>query len=203
MKRPYVIGITGGVGTGKSVVTSMLGALGAAVIDADKIAHEAIMPGNATYKRVISVFGSGILCKNGRIDRKKLGKIVFGNKNKRLMLNRIVHPAVISEIKIELSKRRAQKRIFALGAPLLIEAGLTDIVDMLIVVTVDRKTQIERSIRKWGLSRAQVEKRIRSQMPLSEKRRMADFIIDNGGSLYATKKEVKKIWREINDGRET
>jgi dephospho-CoA kinase len=201
MKKPYVIGVTGGFGTGKSAVAAMLGRLGAVIIDADKIAHDVMQPGNAVYKKVVSVFGSSILSGNGRIDRKRLGKIIFSNKKKRLVLNKIVHPEVIREIDVELSKRRAAGRVYAIDAPLLIEVGLERIVNTLIVVSADRKTQIARCMKRWSLTRGEVEKRIRSQMPLSKKVLMADFIIDNSKSLYAAKKEVEKIWREIEDGR--
>ncbi len=201
MKRPIVIGVTGSFGTGKSTVSRLFGRLGARVINADKIAHETILPGHEIYKKIVSIFGPSILKKNKRIDRKKLANVVFCDKKRRLLLNSLIHPEVIKKIKgmIRKTKKRT-KSVYVVDVPLLIEAGLLGMVDKLIVVTTDKKTQIKRCMARWGAGRADVERRIRSQMSLSRKRLLADFIIDNNGSLYATGKVVKKIWREIKNG---
>ncbi|MDB4349714.1 dephospho-CoA kinase [Omnitrophica bacterium] len=201
MKRPFIIGVTGGLGTGKSTVARIFGALGAKIVDADRIAHEVMLPGKAVYKKVISIFGADILRKDRKIDRKRLGKIIFSDKKKRQILNSLIHPEVIKEIGVLINKRRSSGRIHIIDVPLLIESGLLDVVDRLIVVTAQRKTQIKRCMKKWDLKRIDVEKRIRSQMPLKRKRQLADFIIDNNGSFHSTKKEVEKIWRKIKDGR--
>ncbi len=193
-----VIGITGGFGTGKSTVAAIFEKLGAAVIDADKIAHEAILPDGPVYEKIVSIFGESILKADGKIDRKKLGDITFNDKRKRLLLNTVVHPEVIKRIRAIITEGR--RSFYIIDAPLLIEAGLLDMIEELIVVTVSRQTQIERLKKKFGLSRKDIEKRIRSQIALVQKRRLADFIIDNNGSINATQEAVEKIWEEIKDG---
>jgi len=196
MKRPLILGVTGGLATGKSTVARMFGKLGASVLDADKIAHGLIKPGGPVYKKVISVFGRGILDPNGRINRGRLAGIVFEDKKKLVILNTIVHPEVISKIRSQIKKRAGQGRPYIIDAPLLTEAGLLDMIDMLVVVSTDRKTQIKRAKRRSRISRREIARRIGSQLPLAKKKRLADFIIDNSGSLHSTKKEVNKIWRE-------
>lgn len=200
MKKKIIIGLTGGFGTGKTTVARIFKKLGAVVIDADKIAHEIILPGGAVYKKVVSLFGRTIVKRNGRIDRKRLGRIVFNDRKRLLLLNSLIHPEVINRIEGIVKKRYAANKIFIIDAPLLIEAGLLELLDKLIVVTTERKTQIARCVKNFGISRKDVTKRIRSQMPLLKKRSLADFIIDNNGSLSAARRKVKKIWREIKDG---
>jgi len=204
MSKTVVIGVTGGFGTGKSTVCGMFGTLGATVLDADRIAHDVIMPGGACYKKVISLFGKKILSRNGRIDRKRLGRLVFNDKEKLIFLITIIHPEVIRRIKKIVKKNRLKKggppKYFALDVPLLIEAGLLKTVDKLVVVVADRNTQIKRCLKKHALTKSEILRRIRNQMPLSKKRRLADFIIDNNGSFNSTRKTVEKAWREIKDG---
>ena len=203
MKKPFVIGVTGGFGTGKSTVAAMFKKKGAQLLDADKIAHDAILPGRAVHKKIISIFGAGILGRGEKIDRSKLGKAVFGNKKKLSLLNSVIHPEVIKEMKAILKKRTPARKFYVVDVPLLIESGFYNVVDMVIVVSADRKVQVKRCMKKWKLSAKDVGKRIRSQMPLSKKRRMADFIIDNNGSIDSTRKEVELIWRDLSNGRKT
>jgi dephospho-CoA kinase len=190
-----VIGITGSFGSGKTTVARMFASLGARVIDADRIAHRLIRPGTGVYRRIIESFGQGVLARGGGIERRKLGRIVFANKKLLRKLNRIVHPAIISTIRKEIAKSRA--RIFILDAPLLIEAGLEKEVDVLIVVKSARKKQIERLLKKGICNKAQILERINSQMALSEKMRLANFVIDNNGSLENTRFQVKRICRAL------
>lgn len=201
MKKDIIVGVTGGFGTGKTTVARMFATLGAAVINADKIAHDVIAPEGGVYKKVISLFGKAILKRNGRIDRKKLGKIVFADKKKLSLLNSVIHPEVIRRVREAAKERKSRsKKVFVIDVPLLIEAGLEEMMDKIVVVTIDQKTQIKRCTKKWSLSREAIMRRIRNQMSLSKKRQLADFIIDNNGSFDATKKEVKKIWREMKNG---
>lgn len=201
MSKGIIVGVTGGFGTGKSTVAKMFGRLGAVMISADKIAHDVIMPGEVIYKKVISLFGVSILNRDKTIDRKKLGRIVFNDRKSLKLLNNLIHPEVIKRIKeIVKKKSRRSGAIFIVDVPLLIEAGLLNMVDKLIVVTADRKTQIKRCMERMNLTRADVIKRIRNQMPLSKKRLLADFIIDNNGSFNSTKKKVEKVWEEIRNG---
>lgn len=190
-----VIGVTGSFGSGKSTVARMFASLGARLIDADRIAHQLISPETSAYRKIVKSFGRRILTKEARIERKKLGRLVFGNRQLLRKLNRIVHPQVITVIKKEIVK--SKKKIFVLDAPLLIEAGLRKKVDLLIVVRNTRKKQIERLLKKDSYSKAEIIKRINSQMALSKKMRLADFIIDNRGSLENTRMQVKKIYRVL------
>jgi len=186
-----IIGITGSFGTGKSTVARMFRDLGALVLDADKIAHKLIRPGTPSYSLIVSCFGKGVICEDRRISRPKLGKMVFGNKKLLKKLNDILHPVVIKEIKARAGSARS--RPIVIDAPLLIEAQLTGLVDTLIVVKTSRNTQISRS----GMGSSEALKRIKAQLPLSEKIKMADFVIDNEGSLLQTKRQVKDIWKQI------
>lgn len=203
MKKPFVIGVTGGFGTGKSTVALMFKKKGARLLDADKIAHDVILPGHAVHKKIVSIFGAVILGRGERIDRSKLGKAVFGNRKKLSLLNSVIHPEVIKEMKRVLKKNTPARKFYVVDVPLLIESGLYNAVDSVIVVSADRKIQVKRCMKKWKLSAKDVGKRIRSQMPLSKKKRMADFIIDNNGSIVSTGKQVELIWREIRNGRKT
>ncbi|MEE8359897.1 MAG: dephospho-CoA kinase [Candidatus Omnitrophota bacterium] len=201
MKRPYTIGVTGSFGTGKSTVAAMFKKLGALLIDADKIAHDVTLPGKAIHGKIVSLFGTGILKKNRSIDRKRLGKIIFNDKSKRRLLNSLIHPEVLKEMKMLVNRRTFAGKVFVVDVPLLIESGFVGMVDKLVVVVTARDTQVKMCMKKWNITKVDVEKRIRSQMPLLKKKRMADFTIDNNKSFYTTKKVVQSIWREIQNDR--
>ena len=190
-----IIGLTGSIGTGKTFVASVFRSLGAEVLDADRIAHGVIRRPTVVYRKIVRIFGPGILDSRKNIDRKKLGRIVFGDKKKLSKLNRIVHPEVIRVIK----KRTAgagKGRVVVIDAPLLVEARLDRMVDALVVVTSSRKAQIDRCRKKSGLAESEVLKRIASQIPLKEKVRRADFIIDNNGTKTKTRKLVRSVWEQ-------
>ena len=195
MRKKIVIGITGCFGTGKSSVAKMFSELGAHVLNADRIAHEVIMPGEDAYRKVVFLFGRIILKKDRTIDRKKLGKIIFGNNRMRRHLQNVVHPAVIKKIKHSIKK--STEHIAMIDAPLLVEAGMLRTVDKIIVVYAKKNIQLKRCQAKWHLSKEEVLQRIRSQMSLSTKLHLADFIIDNNGTMRSTKSKVRKIWEEI------
>jgi len=194
-KKRLVIGITGSFASGKSTAAKMLACGGKKLIDADKIAREALRPGAFCYKKIISVFGKGILDKNVQINRKKLSSIVFNNKALLKKLNSIVHPQVIKIIKKEILN--SGNRDIVLDAPLLIEAGLRKTVDKLIVIRIDSSKQIQRARVKTSLGRVDILKRIKSQIPLHVKLGFADFIIDNNGSFKETEKQVAQIRRKL------
>lgn len=194
-KAKLILGITGSFGSGKSIVAGLFASSKAKVIDADKIAHLVIRRGSRAYKRICLVFGKEVIGKNKEIDRRKLAQAAFRNKNSIKKLNSIVHPEVIRIIKRKI--KAVKSGIVVLDAPLLIEAGLKKLVDKLIVVETAREEQIRRIRSKTHLSRSQILKRIKYQVSLSRKVGLADFIIDNNGSLEETKRRVKKISKKL------
>ncbi len=192
-KKQIVLGLTGSFGSGKSTVAGILKSFGACIIDADKLAHGCITPGSPAYEKIIHSFGSGILKKKRIIDRKKLAGIVFNNINLLIRLNNIIHPQVIRIIKAKINSSKS--RVIVLDAPLLIEAGLEKLVDKLVVVKINRDEQVKRIRNKMSLAKSDILKRIKSQVPLSQKLRLADFIIDNNGTIQETRKQVEQIRR--------
>lgn len=194
-----IIGVTGGFGTGKTTVAGFFKRFGVIVLDADKIAHDAISPKGAACKKVLKIFGKKILRKDKEINRRRLGEIVFRNKPLLGRLCGIIHPAVIKDIKekIKAIKKQRPNAVVILDIPLLVEAGLLDLIDKLIVVKADKRLQISRCRKKTGLSGKDILARIKAQMPIKEKIRVSDFIIDNSGTKKQTKKEVKKLWEKI------
>ncbi|MDD5432801.1 MAG: dephospho-CoA kinase [Candidatus Omnitrophica bacterium] len=196
-KNRIILGITGSFGTGKSTVASIIKKLAKAkVIDADKLARRNIQKGTKIQDKIIKAFGRGILDGNGCIIRAKLAGIVFNDNSALRKLNRIIHPEVIKEIKSLIGKSSA--RIIVLDAPLLIEAGLDNMVDEVIVVASSLTKQLQRLKKKTSLSKEEILLRIKSQVPLRVKTRLADFVIDNNGSLNETRKQVKKVLRKMN-----
>jgi dephospho-CoA kinase len=194
--RKIIIGLTGSFGSGKTTVAALFKALGARIIDADSIAHELLKPGSRLYRRIKEVFGRDMLNKDSTINRAKLAEAVFNNKKRLAVLNTITHPAIISVISHKIKSCR--RGIIILDAPLLLEAGLKRLVNAVIVVTLTRDRQIQRIRRKMPLTRSAIARRIASQMPLREKLRVADFIIDNNGTKGETKKQVKAIWKQLS-----
>ncbi len=193
-----IIGLTGGIASGKSTVSSYLTELRAAVIDSDMIAHD-VLKDPFAYNRIIKKFGRGILDDDAEIDRSYLGGIVFNNTDKRKELEKITHPLIISKIHKEIEGYLKKNRIIILDAPLLFEANLDKIVDQTWVVYVDKKTQIQRLMARNKLSLAEAESRIELQLSLEKKRSKADIVIDNMGSIEALKADVLKLWRDLNE----
>jgi dephospho-CoA kinase len=198
LNKKIVIGVTGVFGSGKSTVSRFLKAFGLKIIDVDKIAHRYLLPNSDTYKAIVNFFGKGILGSKRCINRKKLGKVVFSNRRLLKKLNSIMHPSIIKDIKLRLNK--VKSGIVVLDAPLLLEAGLRNIVDSLIVVIIDRDEHVRRMIRKRRLKKIEIVKRIKTQIPIRHKAHVADFIIDNSGSFSNTKKQVKSILEKIQGG---
>ena len=190
-----IIGITGSFGTGKTFVASIFRELGAQVIDADRIAHKVIRKGRAEYKEIVKLFGRDILDKRGRIDRGKLGDIVFSDAALLKKLGKIVHPPVITYIERAI-RRAGPKDTVVIDAPLLIEAHLDKLVDKLVVVKCSKRRQVERCQKKFCMRRPEILRRIKSQMPLKRKMEMADLVIENSRTRSRTRKQVRKAWRE-------
>lgn len=191
-----IIGLTGSFGTGKTTVAKMLRSMGAKVIDADNIAHAVIRKGTPSYKKIVARFGMKILNDRGEIGRRSLARQAFKDRESINFLNRVVHPAVVIEVKRKIRRCRKDD-IVVIDAPLLIETRLHRIADKLIVVKTPRDLQIRRCSRKFGMNKSEVTARINSQMSLRKKIRFADYIVDNSGALLATSKQAEKIWRKI------
>ncbi|WHY37549.1 dephospho-CoA kinase [Bacillus velezensis] len=189
-----VIGLTGGIASGKSTVARMLIDKKITVIDADAIAKQAVETGMPAYGQIVEAFGKDILLENGDIDRKKLGSIVFTDEQKRLKLNQIVHPAVRAEMLKQRDEAVARKEQFVvLDIPLLYESGLDYLVGKVLVVTVPADIQLKRLIERNSLTEEEAMSRITSQMPLTDKTKKADAVIDNSGSLEYTKHQLEEV----------
>jgi dephospho-CoA kinase len=196
-----IIGLTGGIVSGKSTVARMFKDLGAKIVDADKLGHKVILPQGAAWKRIIKIFGKDILQKDQTINRKKLGKIVFANQNLLKKLNKITHPEIIKLIKKEISlakdDSKEEKKILIIDAALIYETKIDRLMDKIIVVYLDEEEQLKRLIKRNNLSEKEALQKIKSQIPLKEKIEIADYVIDNSNSLDKTKEQVETIWQEI------
>lgn len=192
-----VVGLTGGIASGKSTVSNMLRQKGFTIIDADIAAREVVEKGEDAYHQIVSVFGDEILLSNGSLDRKKLGNIVFHNKEKRLLLNSIVHPAVR---KYMINKKEAAieagKQTVIMDIPLLFESKLTYMVDQTILVYVDPQIQLARLMERNQLNEGDALARIHSQMPLNEKIKLSNAVINNNQTIDETKKQLENIIKE-------
>ena len=194
-----VIGLTGGIASGKSTAARLLEEFGAPVIDADLLARQAVAPGSPALAAIVAAFGSGVLQADGAMDREAVGRRVFANSEARATLEGIVHPEVrrlARERLRELEESGAQVVFYM--APLLIEAGADTLCAEIWVVDVDEATQEERVMTRDGLSRAEVRQRTAAQMPLAEKALRGDVIIDNRGSVGELAGRLKRLWeREL------
>ena len=193
-----VIGLTGGIGSGKSTVSQFLAELGVIIVDADKIGHEVFKPGTEAWREVVSAFGKQMVASDGTIDRKKLGTIVFGNHKARAKLNQIMHPRIYEAVKAQLAQyRRKGVSAVVLEATLLIEAGWTSLVDEVWVTTAAEATVLKRLKERVGLSEAESRARIRSQLPAEERLKHADVVIDTDCSFEELKEKVKELWQKL------
>ncbi len=199
------VGLTGGLATGKSLVAGELEHLGCFLIYADRLGHDAMRPGGPAYRPIVDRFGPEILQQDGSIDRQRLGSIVFSDAAKLGQLNAIVHPAVFA-LEDELAAEAAARdphSIVVIEAAILIETGRYRAFDRLIVTTCPEETQIARAMKRDGLSREEVLKRIQRQMPLSEKLRYAHYVIDTGGSKLETAVQVRSVYETLKDYAKT
>jgi len=197
-----IIGLTGGIGAGKSVVGGMLRELGAHVIDTDKVGHRVYAPGSEGWRKLVDAFGEGIVAADGSIDRKRLGEIVFGDEERRRTLNGIVHPLIFQEIMREIGERRAAG--FAghvvLEAPILVEAKGTGLVERIWVVVAPRAVIEERLVRSRDMTPAEIRARMQAQLDDAERRKHADLVIENDGDLAALRAKVEAAWRTLGTG---
>jgi len=193
------VGLTGGIGSGKSTVSGILKGLGACIIDADVLAREVLEPGRQAYSETIRLFGKRVMGSDGRIDRKALADIVFSDPDKRKLLEGIVHPKVFEEeARIAAGIEAAEPgAVVFFDAALLIEAGAHRRMDRVVLVWCRPETQLERLIKRCGMSREDAILRLNAQMPLEEKKMYATHIIDNDGSLDETVEQVRALYREL------
>ena len=191
-----VIGLTGGIATGKSTVSRMLAEKGLPIVDADLIAREVVEPGKPAYREIVQTFGGEILQADGTLNRKLLGKLVFGDPARLQTLNQITHPRIREEIEGRLQALRDKGiKLAVLDAPLLIEANLQPLVDEVWVVTCPRELQIKRLQERDNLSVPEAEARIKAQMPLEEKIKYAQRVIDNSRDIAHTRRQVQELLR--------
>ncbi len=194
-----VIGLTGGIGSGKSTVSQHLAELGAKIIDGDKVGHEAFKPNTEVWREIVATFGRQILTPSGEIDRKKLGEIVFSDAESLLQLNKIMHPRMIDMIEAQIEEYRQQGiDVVVLEAAVLIEANWTSYVDEVWVTVAHESAVLERLKEQRGLEEEQTLARIRSQLSAEERMKHADVVINNDGDLNEVKAKVKELWERIH-----
>ncbi len=191
-----IVGLTGGIATGKSTVADIFEELGVYRIDTDRLARTVVEPHQPALAAIVRAFGTGILDVYGQLDRKRLADIIFAEPEKREILNKLTHPAVRTLLREELAHaRELGVGIVLVEIPLLYEANFEDEVDCVIVVKAAERTQLSRLLCRDGLSEEAARLRIKAQMPLQEKVTRADYLIDNDGSLAKTREQVEKVWQ--------
>ncbi len=186
--KRLILGITGGIASGKTTVMRILGGGGVPTVSSDDLAHESIRRGRPAYQSILRQFGRGILDSNGQISRRRLGKIVFAVPKKRKTLEKIIHPWVIKGLKAFIT--RHPKGVVALDIPLLFEARLKGLVNKVVVVYCTRAQQIKRLRRRMGLSHHEALDRLRTQMPLGQKCQRADIVLQNTGTFLHLRRQV-------------
>lgn len=197
----FVLGITGGIGTGKSSVLKMFAELGAETLSVDDIAREVLAKGGSAYSDAIEHFSRNILKPDGEIDRQALAEIIFQDPDARKALDNITHPRIILETQNRIDHFRSSppepSAVLAVEIPLLIECGLEGIVDEVLVVAAEQETQVNRLKNRRDLKDEEAVRRINSQMPMDQKISKADRVIWNDGSLQSLESSVRRVWNEI------
>lgn len=196
-----VVGLTGGIGSGKSAVARMFKEEGAELIDFDYLARLVVEPDEPAWRDIVEYFGTEILLPDRTLNRPALAEIVFSDSKSRKALEGFTHPRIFEkrDTLLECIKKEDPSSIVIVDVPLLFELGLRDEVDRVILVYVPRELQLERATNRDGLSRDEVERRLRAQVPIEEKKASSDFIIDNTGSFEDTRDQVRKIMRELRE----
>ena len=193
-----VIGLTGGIGSGKSTVSQYLQELGAVVLDADEVGHEAYKPNTETWREVVAAFGEQILTTDGEIDRRRLGGIVFSDPGALARLNQIMHPRMYDMMKARIEEYRQQGvEVVVLEAAVLLEAGWTPLVDEVWVTVASVPVVVKRAKERTGLPEEQILARIRSQLSSEERAKQASVVINNDGNLDELKTKVKELWQRL------
>jgi dephospho-CoA kinase len=192
-----LVGLTGGIGSGKSTVARMLEKRGAIVFDADVLARQAVAPGTPGFEKVVERFGPNVLAPGGGLDREALASIVFADPAARRDLEGIVHPEVRRMFAEGCQEYRDSDRVVVFSAPLLVETGMHTAFDLLIVVSAPVATQIERLMRDRAMPERAVQARIDAQLPLEAKAEVADVLVDNEGTLEDLEAQVDRLWRDL------
>jgi dephospho-CoA kinase len=194
-----VVGLTGGIGSGKSEVARRLAALGAVVIDADAVAREVVAPGTPGLQQVVAEFGDGVLAPDGSLDRDRLAAEVFGDDAARARLNAIVHP-LIGACMVERTATAGESDPHAVvvnDVPLLVEGGLSDRYDVVVVVDVDPETQLQRLVEQRGMSDGDARARMAVQATREQRLAVADLVVDNAGDLDELDRSVRQVWADL------
>lgn len=193
------VGLTGGLATGKTFVGRALADLGCRLLSADELGHQALLPGAPAYLQAVEAFGQGILDSDSRIDRRRLGTVVFGDPRKLELLNSFVHPAVIAAEEQWMQTILAEDphSIAVVEAAILIETGSYRRFDKLVLTVCTEEQQIARAIKRDGLTRQEVLDRLKRQMPLEEKRKYADYVIDTSGEKDGTLAQVQRLYKDL------
>ena len=192
-----LVGLTGGIGSGKSTVARMLEKRGAIVFDADVLARQAVAPGTPGFEKVVERFGPNVLAPGGGLDREALASIIFADPAARRDLEGIVHPEVRRMFAEGCQEYRDSDRVVVFSAPLLVETGMHTAFDLLIVVSAPVATQIERLMRDRAMPERAVQARIDAQLPLEAKAEVADVLVDNEGTLEDLEAQVDRLWRDL------
>jgi len=192
-----LVGLTGGIGSGKSSAARMLADRGAVVLDADVLAREAIVNGTPGHAEVVERFGKEILREDGEIDRPALADRIFASPSARAVLESIVHPIVRARLAEEIQKHQGTARVVVVDSPLIVETGQHGSFELMIVVSAPEETQVERVAGTRGMTERQVRARIDAQLPLEEKARVADVVLDNDGSLEELERQVDRLWPRL------
>jgi len=193
------VGLTGGIASGKSTVSKIFASFGAKVLDSDEVAREVLLPGQPAWTRLRQAFGQEFFHPDGTVKRKQLRKLVFADPEKRSQLNAIVHPEVMKEInrKSEILSSSVQTGVLLVDVPLLLEVGVANRFDQVVVVYVSESIQINRLQQRDGISEEEAKQALKAQMALSKKVEQADYVIDNSGTLEETRSQVEKVWEEL------
>ena len=189
------VGLTGGIGSGKSTVVDVLADMGAAVVDADEIARRVVAPGSSVLGRLAEKFGSDILLEDGSLDRALLAQRAFADERGTRRLNEITHPAIREQAERDISRAEETSEIVVYEMPLLVESGQVSVVDVVVVVDVPESMQIDRAVQR-GMDEADVRQRMLRQVSREQRLEAADAVIDNSGSYEATRAQVDALWAE-------
>ena len=192
------LGLTGGIACGKSTVSAMLVARGAKLVDADQAAREVVLPGEPALAAIAAEFGQAVLNEDGTMNRAEVGKLVFNDRDRLNVLESILHPAIRNRMWAQIRAYEAEDsaQLIIADIPLLYETGQADLYEAVMVVYAPKTVQTERLMDRNGLTREQAEQRIALQMDIEEKRSLADFVIDNSGTLDETEQQVERFWQE-------